>query len=71
MTLLQEPIHLKTTPLYDRHICLNAKMVNFNGWNMPVYYSGIIAEHLWVRQSCGVFDVSHLGEIHVSGKGAF
>ena len=62
---------LKKTPLYDRHVALNAKMVDFSGWSMPVYYTGIIAEHQWVRQSCGLFDVSHLGEFHVAGPGAF
>ena len=71
MTLLQETDSLKKTPLYSRHVGLNAKIVNFGGWAMPVYYSGILAEHQWVRQSCGVFDVSHLGEIHVQGAGAF
>ncbi len=70
-TLLQETDSLKKTPLYDRHVALNGKMVNFAGWLMPVYYSGIIAEHQWTRKSCSIFDVSHLGEIHVKGPGAF
>ena len=70
MTILQENISLKKTPLYGRHVTLGGKMVNFSGWALPVYYSGIIAEHRWVRQSCGVFDVSHLGEIRVKGPGA-
>ncbi len=46
-------------------------MVDFAGWLMPIYYTGIIAEHQWTRQSAGAFDVSHLGEFHVSGPGAF
>ena len=71
MTLLQETDSLKKTPLYGRHVALNAKMVNFAGWLMPVYYTGIIAEHHWTRGSCSVFDVSHLGEIRVKGPGAF
>ncbi len=71
MTLLQEPETLKKTPLYDRHRLLQGKIINFGGWALPVYYTGIIAEHQWVRQSCGFFDVSHLGEIHVKGPGAF
>ena len=66
MTLLQE----QKTPLYGRHVALNAKMVDFAGWLMPVYYAGIIAEHQWTRESCSVFDVSHLGEFHVKGSGA-
>lgn len=45
-------------------------MVDFAGWLMPVYYSGIIAEHQWTRKSCSIFDVSHLGEFHVKGPGA-
>lgn len=71
MTVLQETDALKKTPLYEHHVALKAKMVDFSGWSMPVYYTGIIAEHQWVRQSCGLFDVSHLGEFHVSGPGAF
>src|SRR3989338_5578089 len=70
MTLSQETNTLKKTPLYDRHIALNGKMVNFASWLMPVYYSGIIGEHQWTRKSCSVFDVSHLGEFHVNGTGA-
>ncbi|HXV18446.1 MAG TPA: glycine cleavage system aminomethyltransferase GcvT, partial [Candidatus Omnitrophota bacterium] len=62
---------LKKTPLYDRHVALGGKMVNFSGWAMPVYYSGIIAEHQWTRESCSVFDVSHLGEFRVKGPKAF
>lgn len=71
MTLLQETDSLKKTPLYDRHLALHGKIVNFSGWALPVYYSSIIEEHLWVRRSAGLFDVSHLGEIRVKGKGAF
>ncbi len=70
MTLLQESHSIKKTPLYDRHVSLNAKIIDFHGWMLPVYYSGIIAEHQWVRKSCGIFDVSHLGEIRVKGAGA-
>lgn len=69
--LLPEQEILKKTPLYDRHIALGAKMVNFGGWAMPVYYAGIIAEHNQTRQSCAFFDVSHLGEFHVKGPGSF
>ena len=68
---MQETNSLKKTPLYDRHVALQGKIVDFSGWALPVYYTGIIAEHQWTRQSCSVFDVSHLGEIHVSGPGAF
>ncbi len=70
MTVVQEN-SLKKTPLYSRHQDLGAKIVNFSGWAMPVYYSGIIAEHQWTRQHCSIFDVSHLGEIRVKGSGAF
>lgn len=71
MTLLQETDALKKTPLYDRHVALGAKIVDFSGWALPVYYTAILAEHQWTRSSASVFDVSHLGEIRVRGKGAF
>jgi aminomethyltransferase len=58
------------TPLYDKHVSLGAKMVEFVGFVMPVQYSGIIDEHLTVRENAGIFDLSHMGEIYVSGKGA-
>lgn len=57
-------------PLYDRHVSLGAKMVEFAGFVMPVQYSGIIDEHVTVRENAGIFDLSHMGEIYVSGKGA-
>jgi len=58
------------TPLYDRHVSLGAKMVEFAGFVMPVQYTGIIDEHLTVRENAGIFDLSHMGEIFISGKGA-
>ena len=58
------------TALYDRHIALGAKIVPFAGWDMPVQYQGVLAEHLAVRQSVGLFDVSHMGRIHVKGPDA-
>lgn len=61
---------LKRTPLYDEHIKLNAKMVDFAGWEMPIQYDGITPEHLAVRSDSGLFDVSHMGEIFVLGKDA-
>ncbi len=62
---------LKKTPLNAAHRALNAKMVDFGGWDMPVQYpSGIIAEHEAVRTKAGLFDVSHMGEIRVKGPGA-
>jgi aminomethyltransferase len=60
----------KKTPLYNAHRRAGAKMVGFAGWDMPVQYSGVIAEHLAVRSRAGLFDVSHMGEIEVRGKGA-
>ncbi len=62
---------MKKTPLYDRHVSLGGKIVDFSGWGLPVYYSSIMAEHQWTRSSCSFFDVSHLGEIAVSGPEAF
>jgi len=61
---------LKRTPLYDQHVELGAKMVDFGGWDMPVQYSGIVLEHKAVRESAGIFDVSHMGEFEVNGKDA-
>jgi glycine cleavage system T protein (aminomethyltransferase) len=61
---------LLRTPLYDRHRALGARMVPFAGWEMPVQYEGVIPEHRAVRRDCGVFDVSHMGEIEVEGPQA-
>ena len=63
-------MELKKTPLYEAHKALGAKIVPFAGWRMPVQYASLIEEHLAVRQRCGLFDVSHMGEIEVSGKDA-
>lgn len=60
----------KQTPLHSEHVKLGGKMVEFAGWDMPVQYSGIKDEHLAVRNSAGLFDVSHMGEIEISGSGA-
>jgi len=62
---------LKKTPLYEAHIALGGKMVDFGGWNLPVQYTSIIEEHKAVRTACGIFDVSHMGEVFVVGKDAF
>jgi len=61
---------LRKTALNSVHRRLGAKMVNFGGWDMPVEYSGIIAEHMAVRTRAGLFDVSHMGELEVRGPGA-
>src|SRR3981081_4183942 len=61
---------LKKTPLNARHRASGAKMVPFGGWNMPLEYSGIAQEHMAVRTSAGVFDVSHLGELELAGQDA-
>jgi aminomethyltransferase len=61
---------LKRTPLYEAHVAAGAKLVPFAGWEMPVQYEGIKQEHLRVRGACGVFDVSHMGEIETEGPQA-
>ena len=61
---------LQRTPLYERHLALGARMVPFAGWEMPVQYEGVIPEHRAVRTDCGVFDVSHMGELEVEGPQA-
>jgi aminomethyltransferase len=62
---------MKKTALYNCHVALGAKMIPFAGFEMPVEYQGITAEHLAVRQGAGVFDVSHMGEFWVRGEQAF
>ena len=61
---------LKRTPLYEAHLAAGAKLVPFAGFQMPVQYEGVRQEHLAVRSACGVFDVSHMGEIETSGPDA-
>jgi len=60
----------KRTIFYDKHISLGARMVEFGGWDMPVQYTSIIEEHKTVRNSAGLFDVSHMGQVFVSGNDA-
>ena len=61
---------LKRTPLYAVHLRHNARMVDFAGWEMPVMYGGILEEARAVRSRCGVFDISHMGRIALTGAGA-
>jgi aminomethyltransferase len=61
---------VQRTPLYDEHVALGARMVEFAGWSMPVQYTSILAEHAAVRTAAGLFDVSHMGEIEISGPNA-
>ncbi|MBN1117524.1 MAG: glycine cleavage system aminomethyltransferase GcvT [Bacteroidales bacterium] len=61
---------MKNTSLVKQHLALKAKMVPFAGYNMPLEYSGVIKEHMAVRDSAGIFDVSHMGEFWVKGKNA-
>jgi aminomethyltransferase len=60
----------KKTVLYDRHVSAGAKIVDFAGWLMPVQYAGVLAEHSAVRNKVGIFDVSHMGEIFITGPDA-
>lgn len=61
---------LKKTPLHSRHAALGAKTADFGGWDMPIEYTGVVAEHTAVRTSVGIFDVSHMGKVAVHGPGA-
>src|SRR5205085_232202 len=61
---------LQRTPVHDRHAALGARLVPFAGWEMPVQYDGVIPEVRAVRSDCGVFDVSHMGELEVEGPRA-
>ena len=58
------------TPLYDRHVAAGARMVEFGGYDMPLQYSTIRDEHIAVRTRCGLFDLSHMGEVRFTGDGA-
>src|SRR5713101_8138262 len=61
---------LKRTPLYPLHRDLGAKLIDFGGWEMPVQYQGILEENQAVRERAGIFDVSHMGELEVTGPEA-
>lgn len=61
---------IKKTCLHDLHVALGARMSPFAGWDMPIQYAGIEEEHRAVREACGVFDVSHMGEVNISGPDA-
>ena len=61
---------LRRTAFFDAHKKYNARLIDFGGWEMPVQYAGILAEHEAVRKSVGLFDVSHMGEVMVTGEGA-
>src|SRR6185503_3430665 len=61
---------LDTLPLDEWHRARGARMVPFAGYAMPVQYEGIIAEHLWTRESAGLFDVSHMGQLIIAGPDA-
>jgi len=63
-------MELLLTPLHREHLALGAKMIPFDGFDMPVQYTGIIDEHMAVRERVGLFDVSHMGEIELHGKDA-
>jgi aminomethyltransferase len=62
--------NLRRGPLHDRHVAAGAKLIDFAGWEMPVQYGGIRAEHLAVRERAGVFDISHMGQIKTCGPQA-
>jgi aminomethyltransferase len=61
---------MKRTPLFAAHQKLGGKLIEFGGWEMPVQYTSITDEHLAVRSAAGLFDISHMGEVSVSGPGA-
>jgi aminomethyltransferase len=62
---------MKKTPLYNRHVELGAKLIDFHGWTMPVQYTSVIEEHRATRERAGLFDICHMGEIDVKGSSAF
>ena len=60
----------RRTALFETHQALGARCIDFGGWEMPVQYSGIVDEHRAVREACGLFDISHMGELMVGGARA-
>jgi aminomethyltransferase len=64
-----EPIEVLELPLGDWHRAKGARMVEFAGYHMPIQYEGIMAEHVWTRTNAGLFDVSHMGQLMISGEG--
>lgn len=62
---------MKKTPLYERHVALGAKVIDFGGWAMPVQYTSVIEEHQRSRNKAGLFDICHMGEIEIRGRQAF
>src|SRR2546425_5683932 len=62
---------LARTPLYDRHVALGGRMVDFGGWELPQQYTSIRGEHIAVRKVAGLFDISHMGRFRVTGSGSF
>jgi aminomethyltransferase len=70
MSDLAEITEIEALPLDAWHRARGARMVEFAGYHMPIQYEGIIAEHLWTRASAGLFDVSHMGQLMLSGEGA-
>ena len=67
---MSEPTALERTPVYEAHRRLGARLVEFAGFEMPVHYTSILEEHAAVRERAGLFDVSHMGQIHLSGSGS-
>src|SRR5690606_16652554 len=67
-TFVTEP--MKRTPLYQEHVDLGARMIEFGGWEMPVQYTSLISEHRSVREHAGIFDLSHMGEFYFTGRDA-
>jgi aminomethyltransferase len=61
---------MKKTPLYDQHVALNARIIDFGGWAMPVQYTNVIEEHKTTRNAAGLFDICHMGELEVKGPQA-
>ena len=61
---------LKRTAIFEEHVRMGGRMVDFGGWELPVQYTGVMDEHLACRSAAGLFDVSHMGEVHVEGPGS-
>ena len=62
---------MKKTQLYEQHLKLSARIVDFSGWALPLQYESIVKEHMVVREACGMFDCSHMGQVFISGDKAY
>ena len=64
-------VEISRSPLHEQHVHLGARLIDFHGWMLPVQYSSVMDEHHATRQAAGIFDISHMGQVIVTGPKAF